>query len=102
LTDAADSRNIEKNPDIARTPQVARAQFITSVGLPTIPFRRLTGIGYNQRMRRSGIADLRLHGGRVPQWLAEPMAMLGTAITEASSGTVALLFPFFLLVSFSI
>src|SRR5918994_1761614 len=34
-------------------------------------------------MKRSGIADLPLHGGRVPQWLAERMAKLGTAITEA-------------------
>ena len=33
-------------------------------------------------MKRSGIADLPLHGGRVPQWLAERMSMLGTAITE--------------------
>src|SRR5216117_3450908 len=34
-------------------------------------------------MKRSGTADLPLHGGRVPQWLAERMARLGTAITEA-------------------
>jgi uncharacterized protein len=34
-------------------------------------------------MKRSGIADLPLHGGRVPQWLAERMTKLGTAITEA-------------------
>jgi uncharacterized protein len=33
-------------------------------------------------MRRSGIADLPLHGGRVPQWLAERMTRLGAAITE--------------------
>jgi hypothetical protein len=33
-------------------------------------------------MKRSGVADLPLHGGRVPQWLAERMTMLGTAITE--------------------
>jgi len=33
-------------------------------------------------MKRSGIADLPLHGGRVPQWLAERMTRLGTAITE--------------------
>ena len=33
-------------------------------------------------MKRSGIADLPLHGGRVPQWLATRMAKLGTAITE--------------------
>ncbi len=34
-------------------------------------------------MRRSGIADLPLHGGRVPQWLAERMTRLGTAICES-------------------
>jgi len=34
-------------------------------------------------MNRSGTADLPLHGGRVPPWLAERMTQLGTAITEA-------------------
>ncbi len=33
-------------------------------------------------MKRSGIADLPLHGGRVPSWLAERMTRLGTAISE--------------------
>jgi hypothetical protein len=33
-------------------------------------------------MKRSGIADLPLHGCRVPQWFAERMTRLGTAITE--------------------
>jgi uncharacterized protein len=33
-------------------------------------------------MNRSGTADLPLHGGRVPPWLAERMTKLGTAITE--------------------
>jgi hypothetical protein len=33
-------------------------------------------------MKCSGIADLPLHSGRVPQWLAERMTKLGTAITE--------------------
>ena len=33
-------------------------------------------------MKRSGVADLPLHGGSVPQWLAERMTKLGTAITE--------------------
>src|ERR1041385_8802045 len=33
-------------------------------------------------MKRSGIADLPLHGGRVPPWLAERMTKLGAAITE--------------------
>lgn len=34
-------------------------------------------------MKRSGHADLPLHGGKVPIWLAERMAKLGGAITEA-------------------
>jgi hypothetical protein len=34
-------------------------------------------------MKRSGVADLPLHGGRVPQWLATRMTTLGTAITES-------------------
>src|ERR1044071_3595030 len=34
-------------------------------------------------MKRSGVADLPLHGGRVPPWLAERMTKLGTGITEA-------------------
>jgi hypothetical protein len=33
-------------------------------------------------MRRSGTADLPLHGGRVPPWLANRMTELGTAIAE--------------------
>lgn len=34
-------------------------------------------------MKRSGFADLPLHGGRVPAWLAERMTKLGTAISES-------------------
>jgi hypothetical protein len=34
-------------------------------------------------VKRSGIADLPLHGGRVPLWLAERMETLGTAIVES-------------------
>jgi uncharacterized protein len=33
-------------------------------------------------MKRSGTADLPLHGGRVPPWLASRMTELGTAIAE--------------------
>jgi hypothetical protein len=35
-------------------------------------------------VKRSGIADLPLHGGRVPPWLATRMATLGTAIAESA------------------
>lgn len=34
-------------------------------------------------MKRSGYADLPLHSGRVPQWLAHRMAALGGAISES-------------------
>jgi hypothetical protein len=34
-------------------------------------------------MKRSGVADLPLHGGRVPAWLASRMVTLGTAIAES-------------------
>ncbi|WP_207425499.1 DUF763 domain-containing protein [Pedobacter sp. SYSU D00535] len=34
-------------------------------------------------MKRSGTADLPLHGGYVPRWLAERMSQLGLAITES-------------------
>jgi len=34
-------------------------------------------------VKRSGFADLPLHGGRVPPWLASRMETLGTAIVEA-------------------
>lgn len=34
-------------------------------------------------MKRSGHADLPLHGGRVPQWLAQRMAALGGGISES-------------------
>ena len=45
-------------------------------------------------MKRSGVADLPLHGGRVPDWLAGRMTQLGTAIAESvlyHYGTSALL-----------
>src|ERR1700743_2684743 len=34
-------------------------------------------------MKRSGFADLPLHGGHVPGWLATRMTQLGTAIAES-------------------
>src|SRR5438552_14385044 len=45
-------------------------------------------------MKRSGVADLPLHNGRVPDWLAGRMTELGTAIAESvihHYGTSALL-----------
>jgi hypothetical protein len=33
-------------------------------------------------MKRSGSADLPLHGGYVPKWLTERMAKLGLAVVE--------------------
>ncbi len=37
----------------------------------------------NARMPRTGTADLPLHGGRVPEWLASRMARLGRVCVEA-------------------
>ena len=37
----------------------------------------------NGLVKRSGTADLPLHGGRVPAWLASRMETLGTAIVES-------------------
>ena len=34
-------------------------------------------------MKRSGFADLPLHGGHVPTWLSDRMTTLGTAISES-------------------
>src|SRR5215212_9662452 len=34
-------------------------------------------------MKRSGVADLPLHGGRVPPWLASRMVTMGTAIVQS-------------------
>jgi hypothetical protein len=34
-------------------------------------------------VRRTGSADLPLHGGRVPKWLGDRMTRLGTVITAA-------------------
>ena len=39
--------------------------------------------GVQSMAQRSGSADLPLHGGRVPAWLAERMAKLGGVICEA-------------------
>ncbi len=36
-----------------------------------------------ETVKRSGVADLPLHGGRVPAWLADRMTQLGTAIVES-------------------
>jgi hypothetical protein len=46
-------------------------------------YQRLRSHGTIPFMKRSGVADLPLHGGRVPRWLAERMTQLGTAVTEA-------------------
>ena len=45
-------------------------------------YRSAKNAKYSDDMKRSGTADLPLHGGRVPQWLAERMTRLGSAITE--------------------
>src|SRR5271166_726762 len=49
------------------------------LSLPT--GRRFTD--WDPMARRTGSADLPLHGGRVPPWLATRMASLGAIITQA-------------------
>jgi uncharacterized protein len=44
--------------------------------------KTLTLLVNDVNMKRSGAADLPLHNGYVPQWLAERMARLGLAVTE--------------------
>src|SRR6478735_790913 len=43
----------------------------------------MPGFYYFCTMKRSGSADLPLHGGHVPKWLSDRMAKLGFAITES-------------------
>src|SRR6187399_2135665 len=43
---------------------------------------RVLAESYNVVVKRSGVADLPLHGGRVPAWLATRMTTLGTAMAE--------------------
>ena len=79
-------------PEIAALPDDAEARpFVSGTGLFEHG-RRSTRVGrvlfcgpavYDYRMKRSGVADLPLHGGRVPAWLASRMSTLGTAIAES-------------------
>ena len=34
-------------------------------------------------LRRAGTADLPLHGGRIPPWLADRMTRLGAVVAQA-------------------
>lgn len=58
--------------------------FYSGCGLPGIATleRLIVAWNYNGLVQRSGIADLPLHGGSVPKWLADRMTLLGTAISE--------------------
>src|SRR5436190_6046946 len=56
----------------------------STCGSEAHPFEaRPTAAPYNDAVKRSGVADLPLHGGRVPAWLATRMTTLGTAIAES-------------------
>ncbi len=46
-------------------------------------FLKIRGECFNGIVKRSGVADLPLHGGHVPPWLAARMTALGTAIAES-------------------
>jgi hypothetical protein len=47
------------------------------------PLYCFTAVTLGTALKRSGYADLPLHGGRVPAWLADRMTQLGTAIVES-------------------
>ena len=54
-----------------------------TVGSRELSLRHRAGCSCeNRSVKRSGTADLPLHGGRVPRWLAERMTELGTSMVE--------------------
>src|ERR1700691_2659608 len=57
-------------------------QCYPSLNMSADPERKRVDAKIGILMERSGFADLPLHGGRVPSWLAERMTKLGAAITE--------------------
>jgi hypothetical protein len=59
---------------MAQNPQCARLSSLQAIDI--------VYFGENREMKRSGTADLPLHGGHVPPWLAERMTLLGSAIVE--------------------
>jgi hypothetical protein len=78
--DGAESRNRPSAQDHAS----ARG----TLGPGTAPYRRgrarrVSSAWQNHQVKRSGVADLPLHGGRVPSWLAARMVALGSAIAES-------------------
>src|ERR1700744_3559199 len=50
---------------------------------PKFVVEQYRNIWAHSMVSRAGSADLPLHGGRVPPWLAEPMAKLGAVISQA-------------------
>src|SRR5688572_1913432 len=63
---------------------VGRTLFVVEQPPRTLAHSHLrTSEMYDPPMKRSGVADLPLHGGTVPPWLASRMMTLGTAITES-------------------
>src|SRR3954470_23201374 len=70
-------RRVQAAPRLPRPHRRARAQVAGpawQIAPPAI---------LNRRMGRTGSADLPLHGGRVPDWLASRMARLGAVMVEA-------------------
>src|ERR1041384_2744342 len=67
-----------------RTCSMPRARTVLSRSLIAPSLHPDRGGVYSRAMaRRSGSADLPLHGGRVPTWLAARMTRLGGVIVEA-------------------
>src|ERR1019366_5209244 len=67
-----------------RQPKLRDNEMTFPISEPAIEqVRTLIHLRENSGVKRSGTADLPLHGGHVPPWLAERMTLLGTAITES-------------------
>src|SRR5215469_9222983 len=67
---------------VAAFPTNRQSEWTNRVQPPTSRFARNLTAGENREVKRSGTADLPLHGGRVPLWLATRMTELSTAIVE--------------------
>jgi hypothetical protein len=73
--------------DAVELPLLLRARFVFAMtrngaALPSSS-QETHAARYDRVVKRSGVADLPLHGGRVPPWLATRMVTLGTAIVES-------------------
>lgn len=57
--------------------------WLAQIRIISLQLTYLANTNYISIMKKSGHADLPLHGGKVPRWLAERMSTMGGAILEA-------------------